>query len=524
MELIISFVAGASIAAIVAVFVSKSVIANHKGQENKLLEQAEKSQQEAIDTLRQSNDEQLASLRQSSAEQLDAQKQHFESQIETLKKNNTEQLETQRQSFETQLSKQKEYYESQLDTLKKTSSEQLETQKQSSTEQLEALRKSSREQLEAQKKAGEEALALQKKNSEEAIKLIQTQFEESTKALRAQLKDDTSQILKNRQEELEKSSQQNIGQILDPLKKNIEDLRRAMDEGSKEQAERNGELKERIANLMQQSDATRRSADELAKALKHGSKVQGDWGETVLNELLDSQGLTEGIHYEVQSTICDECGHPVKNATGGILRPDVILHLDTKRDLVIDSKVSLSAFIDYMNTEDEESRKSALKRHIDSLRKHVDELSKKDYASYIRADRQMVDYTIMFVPVGGALWTAMNEDKKLWREAADKNVYIADEQSLYGALRMVSLTWTQISQAENHRKVYELAEEMIERVGMFRERYENLGNALQKVQKEYDEGKKKLEPGGASIINTSKKLIELGSKNSAKHPIKLIEK
>ena len=446
MELIISFVAGATIAAIVAVLLSRAVIRNHKVQEAKLLEQAERSKQEALEA-----------LRKSSAEQIEAQKQ------------------------------------------------------------------SSAQQLEAQKKAGEEALALQKKNSEEAIKLIQTQFEESTKALRAQLKDDTSQILKSRQEELEKSSQQNIGQILDPLKKNIEELRKAMDEGSKEQAERNGELKERIANLMQQSDATRRSADELAKALKHGSKVQGDWGETVLNELLDSQGLTEGRHYEVQHVLCDECGHPIKNANGGILRPDVILHLDTKRDLVIDSKVSLSAFIDYMNAENEDSRREALKRHIESLRKHVDELSKKDYASYISADRQMVDYTIMFVPVSGALWTAMNEDKKLWRDAADKKVYIADEQSLYGALRMVSLTWTQISQAENHRKVYELANEMIERVGMFREKYENLGNALEKAQKEYQEGKKKLEPGGVSIINTSKKLIELGSKNSSKHPIKLIE-
>lgn len=446
MELIISFVAGATIAAIVAVLLSRAVIRNHKVQEAKLLEQAEKSKQEALEA-----------LRKSSAEQLEAQKQ------------------------------------------------------------------SSAQQLEAQKKAGEEALALQKKNSEEAIKLIQTQFEESTKALRAQLKDDTSQILKSRQEELEKSSQQNIGQILDPLKKNIEELRKAMDEGSKEQAERNGELKERIANLMQQSDATRKSADELAKALKHGSKVQGDWGETVLNELLDSQGLTEGRHYEVQHVLCDECGHPIKNANGGILRPDVILHLDTKRDLVIDSKVSLSAFIDYMNAENEDSRREALKRHIESLRKHVDELSKKDYASYISADRQMVDYTIMFVPVSGALWTAMNEDKNLWRDAADKKVYIADEQSLYGALRMVSLTWTQISQAENHRKVYELANEMIERVGMFREKYENLGNALEKAQKEYQEGKKKLEPGGVSIINTSKKLIELGSKNSSKHPIKLIE-
>lgn len=457
MELIISFVAGATITAIVAVLLSRAVIRNHKVQEAKLLEQAERSKQEALEALR------------------------------------------------------------------KSSAEQIEAQKQSSAEQLEAQKQNSAEQLEAQKKAGEEALALQKKNSEEAIKLIQTQFEESTKALRAQLKDDTSQILKSRQEELEKSSQQNIGQILDPLKKNIEELRKAMDEGSKEQAERNGELKERIANLMQQSDATRRSADELAKALKHGSKVQGDWGETVLNELLDSQGLTEGRHYEVQHVLCDECGHPIKNANGGILRPDVILHLDTKRDLVIDSKVSLSAFIDYMNAENEDSRREALKRHIESLRKHVDELSKKDYASYISADRQMVDYTIMFVPVSGALWTAMNEDKKLWRDAADKKVYIADEQSLYGALRMVSLTWTQISQAENHRKVYELANEMIERVGMFREKYENLGNALEKAQKEYQEGKKKLEPGGVSIINTSKKLIELGSKNSSKHPIKLIE-
>ena len=152
----------------------------------------------------------------------------------------------------------------------------------------------------------------------------------------------------------------------------------------------------------------------------------------------------------------------------------------------------------------------------------VKELAAKDYSSYIESPKVTAGYVIMFVPNIGALWTALDAEPDLWRKAAENNVYIADEQSLYGALKIVSLTWTQVAQAQNHEKVFELANEMIDRVGMFMEKYEGIGKALKKASDEYEEGKKKLVPQGQSIINTSGKLIKLGAKNSDKHTIKAL--
>ena len=336
------------------------------------------------------------------------------------------------------------------------------------------------------------------------------------------MKSETSQMLKERQKEFSESSSQSLGQIVNPLKDNIAELKKAMEEGSKEQAERNGEMRERIKSLMEHSDAARKSADELAAAFKHGSKIQGDWGETILEELLSSQGLTKGVHFETQAVIRDSSGRIVKNDDGGIMRPDVILHLDERREVIIDSKVSLTAYVDYVNAENEAERQNCLKAHLESIRKHVKELAAKDYSRYVQAPKISAGYVIMFVPNMGALWTALNAEPDLWRRAADQNVYIADEQSLYAALKIVRLTWTQVAQAQNHEKVYELAQEMIDRVGMFMEKYDAVGKALKDASDRYEEGKKKLAPQGQSIINTSGKLIKLGAKNSDKHPIKAL--
>ncbi len=361
-----------------------------------------------------------------------------------------------------------------------------------------------------------------KGRNNEDIKLLQQRFDESLAKVSAQVKSDTGEMLKARQKEFSESSSLSLGQIVNPLKDNIAELKKTMETGNKEQAERNGEMRERLKNLMEHSDAARRSADELAAAFTHRSKIQGDWGETILSELLTSQGLTEGVHYEIQSVISDAEGHPVRNGTGGILRPDVILHLDEKRELIIDSKVSLTAYVDYVNAENEADRQSSLKAHVESIRKHVKELSAKDYSAYIQSPKLSAGYVIMFVPNVGALWSALNAEPDLWRKAADANVYIADEQSLYGALRMVKLTWIQVTQAQNHEKLYELADEMVERVGQFMERYEAMGRALDKARDEYESGLKKLEPQGQSILNTSGKLIKLGARNSDRHPVKTI--
>ena len=225
----------------------------------------------------------------------------------------------------------------------------------------------------------------------------------------------------------------------------------------------------------------------------------------------------------VSIVLKDAAGNVVRTDTGSNLRPDVILHIDNNREIIIDSKVSLTAFMDYVNAETEDERQRHLKAHIESIQKHVKELSKKDYSSYIKAPKVRMDYVIMFVPHTGALWTALNTQPDLWRKAMEMNVFIADEQTLFAALRMVNLTWTHIAQTENHKKVYELANEIIERVGMFMESYESIGKAIANAQRAYDDGGKKLAPSGQSILNSCAKLNRLGAKQSSKHPIKQIE-
>ena len=326
-------------------------------------------------------------------------------------------------------------------------------------------------------------------------------------------------MLKERQKEFAESSTTNIGQIVTPLRETIDKMKKAMEESTEKQTSLGSAMEANIKHMMRQSEAAQRSAEELARVFKHGSKVQGDWGETVLDELLQSQGLTKGIHYDTQATIKDASGAVVKSAEGSMLRPDVILHLDQRREVIIDSKVSLTAFIDYVNAETEEDRQRYLKLHLDSIAKHVKELSTKDYSSYIKAPKVKMDYVIMFVPNTGALLTALNAQPDLWRRAMEKNVYIADEQTLFAALRIINLTWTQIAQAQNHERVFELANEMLNRVGQFWKEYEAMGRALKKVTDAYENGRNKITDGGTSINTTANKLLKLGAKQNDKNPL-----
>ena len=368
----------------------------------------------------------------------------------------------------------------------------------------------------------EAALNAQKSQFDTVLAAQQAKFDETVGKMTAQLKAATEDMLKQRQKEFSDSSKENIGQVVTPLKETIEKMKQALNDTALKQSQINGEMKAGIENMMRQSEAARKSADELANALRHGNKMQGDWGEAVLDELLRSQGLTPGVHYDVQAVLKDASGRTVYNEQGSMLRPDVILHLDESRDVIIDSKVSLSAFVDYVNAETEEDRQRYLKEHIASLNQHVKELSQKDYSSYVQPPKIRMDYVIMFVPHTGALWTALNIQPDLWRKAMEKNVFIADEQTLFAALRIINMTWTQIAQVRNHEKVFELANEMIDRVGQFMKKYEDIGSALEKAQKAYEEGGRKLQPGGQSIITTCGKLQKLGARNSLRNPVPMI--
>ena len=377
--------------------------------------------------------------------------------------------------------------------------------------QLDNLQTQKKEALEAKDRACQEMLSAQKQHQEEAIRALKQEFDALIARMEAQTKSATDEMLRQRQKEFAESSHQNLGQLVNPLRETIDKMQQAMHESTLKQTELGSAMKENIERMIRQSEAAKMSADELARVFKHGSKVQGDWGETVLAELLDSQGLTKGIHYDTQVVI--------RTDEGSLLRPDVILHLDQQREVIIDSKVSLTAFMDYVNADTDADRQRFLRAHIESIQKHVKELAAKDYSAYIQPPKVRMNYVIMFVPHTGALWTALNAQPDLWRKAMEKNVFIADEQTLYAALHIINLTWTQIAQAQNHEKVFALANEMIDRVGQFVRKYEEVGKALAKAQTAYEEGGRKLAPQGQSILTTAGKLIKLGAKQSDKNPI-----
>ena len=365
----------------------------------------------------------------------------------------------------------------------------------------------------------EEVKAASREQAQALLDAQERRFDDAMKAMKAQVQAATDELLKQRQKEFAEQSSSNLGQIVTPLRETIDKMKKAMEDNTLKQTSMSSEMRTNIEHMMRQSQAAQKSAEELTRVFKHGSKVQGDWGETVLDELLEAQGLTRGIHYDTQAVIRDAQGQAVKPEGGSLLRPDVILHLDQRREVIIDSKVSLTAFMDYVNAETEEERQQYLKAHIASLQSHVKELSAKDYSSYIQPPKVRMDYVIMFVPHTGALWTALNAQPDLWRKAMDKNVFIADEQTLFAALRIINLTWTQIAQAQNHEKVYALANEMLDRVGQFMKKYQALGKALDSAAKAYEDGEKKLQPTGQSILQTCAKLKKLGAKASERNPL-----
>ena len=396
---------------------------------------------------------------------------------------------------------------------------QLKTEEEKAASLIQEKERNFQRTLDEKERSFQNALDEKERVHRDALQAQQRQFDETMAKVSAQMKVATDEMLKQRQKEFADASNQNLGQIVNPLRETIDQMKQVMAENTEKQTKMGGEMKANIENMMRQSEAAMKSADELNRTFRLGNRVQGDWGETILDELLESQGLKRGIHYDTQPYIRDAAGNIIHTESGSTMRPDVILHLDQRREVIIDSKVSLTAFMDYANATTEEERKRLLKAHIDSLKSHVRELSTKDYSAYIKPPKARMDYVIMFVPHSAALWTALNAQPDLWRNAMSQNVFIADEQTLFAALRIINLTWTQIAQAQNHEKVYALANEMLERVGQFMKKYDAIGQALKRATLAYEEGGNKLAPSGQSILTTCVKLQKLGAKQSDKNPI-----
>ena len=334
----------------------------------------------------------------------------------------------------------------------------------------------------------------------------------------------SQQLMEASASKLKESNTETMTGITQPLKDAIANMQKAISENQKESAAHSASFREQMLQMMQQTQQLGEKAESLTNVLRRDNKVSGNMGEIILGDLLASQGLTEGTHYEVQARLRDEMGRPLKNdETGKEMQPDVILHYPQGQDAIIDSKVSLVPYEKYVNAETPEDKERYLQDHIKSVRSHVNELARKDYSKYVKNGRETVDFVIMFVPFESSLQLALANDPTLWREAFEKKVFVTGEQNLLGILHMIHIAWVQNQQAENQEKVFGLAEQLLDRLGDFVQRYNDLGTKIEAVQKAYDNTNNKLITGRQSVVQKGRELIDLGAKENANRKIPMPE-
>ena len=347
------------------------------------------------------------------------------------------------------------------------------------------------------------------------LEAMQGEQQEEQQKRDAQFMNMAQEILERSASKLKESNTESMTGITQPLKDAISEMRKAITDNTKDHTAQTASLKEQLRLMMETGREMSEKAEGLANVLRRDNKISGNMGEIILGDLLASQGLTEGIHYEVQARLRDEQGRPLKNdETGREMQPDVILHYPQGQDAVIDSKVSLVAYQRYVNAETPEEKERALQEHIKSIRSHVNELSRKDYSKYIKAPREAVDFVIMFVPFESSLQLALANDPTLWREAFERKVFVTGEQNLLGILHMIHVAWVQNQQAENQQKVFGIAEQLLDRLGDFIQRYNKLGEHLELVRKDFDTAGNKLFTGRQSVVQKGRELIDLGGKEN----------
>ena len=347
------------------------------------------------------------------------------------------------------------------------------------------------------------------------LELLRQQMADEVKRHESHFSNMAQQLLEQSARKLKEQNQESMTAITQPLRDQLTEMRRVLGDTSKGHTEETASLREQLRLMMEQTARIGEKAESLTNVLRRDNKLSGNMGEIILGDLLASQGLTEGIHYEVQTRLRDAQGRPLKHdETGAELQPDVILHYPQGQDAIIDSKVSLVAYERYVNARTPEERDHHLQDHIKSVRHHVSELARKDYSKYIQNGRDAVDFVIMFVPFESSLQLALANDPTLWRDAFEKKVFITGEQNLLGILHMIHLAWVQNQQAENQQRVFGMAEQLIDRLGDFIQRYYRLGEQLQKAQEAYDSAGNKLVSGRQSVVQKGRELVDLGAKEN----------
>ncbi|MBR1879916.1 MAG: DNA recombination protein RmuC [Prevotella sp.] len=387
---------------------------------------------------------------------------------------------------------------------------ELNTQKTVYEQQIDALKTSYEQQLQLTKEAHERQIATLKQMNEEQVK---SQLD----LIREQMQTTSEKVLKMRQEELGVQNKEQVSKIIDPLQKSLKDMQEALDKTKEQQTEALTRLDETIKINMQKSQEIGETADRLTRALTGEVKVQGNFGELKLKQLLEDLELKEGEQFDTQETLKDKGGKGLKGDDGKGLIPDFILHFPNNRHVVVDSKMSLTDYERYMNAEDGTPEKSAfLKAHIDSVRAQVKRLAKKEYTKYLPDGYNRLNFAIMYIPIEGAMNLALLNDTTLWREAYDEGVMILGPQTMYMNLRVLEMMWTQVRQLKNQQAMMDAANTVIDRVQDFGQRFMDVEASMNDTLKKMSKLKITTADSGASIITAAKNLLKAGARENKK--------
>lgn len=348
-------------------------------------------------------------------------------------------------------------------------------------------------------------LEQQKTFDEQALNAQRELFKATIQEMKESMKNTTEETLKKRQEEFATSSEQRLSQILTPLKQELEGMKTSVQQNKERQIQLQTSLETRISELLKQTNRTAESASTLADALKNRGKVHGDWGEHVLENILEDSGLREGEEFYIQ--------HNVKDENNKDIRPDVIINCPDGKHIIIDAKTSITAYTEALGAETDVEREEQAKLHLKSVKKHVDELAKKDYQNYV--DNAM-QFALMFIPNEGAYMMALNQDPSLLQYAYNKGIIIVNPTNLMLTLHLVVIAWQQTRQESNCKEIIDRASKMFDKMITVVDSFTTLGNQLQTVNKTYGEAMGQLSEGRGNLLWQTEELKGLGVKSLKK--------
>ena len=323
-----------------------------------------------------------------------------------------------------------------------------------------------------------------------------------------------NRIFKEKTDEFSKQSKTNLQEILNPLKERITEFQSKVEETNKESIRGHASLREQLSMLKDMNQQITQEAKNLTEALKGQSKTQGNWGEFILESILEKSGLVKGREYVVQESLTAESGKR--------FQPDVIIRLPENKSIVIDSKVSLIAYEKFISSEEEHQKALALREHINSIRSHIKNLSSKNYQNLYQLES--LDFVLMFMPVEPAFALAVQNDQTIFNDAFEMNIVIVSPSTLLATLRTISSIWRQEKQNRNAMEIAKQSGDMLDKFTAFVEDLISVGKGLISTKDNYDKAMNKLTDGKGNLISRAEKIKELGAKTSKQLPPSIINR